>query len=142
MSTKPHPLVDRVNRHLRKESSKSKKGQITAIEERSARPTEGAGPNLSHRLPQFPIASTLLRFQIVYQEAHHLILPPLRGLIFIHFHTLTPSINSPMGASAEFITGTVFAAVMVLIGLGAIWIVRWQTYFLIHHQGKSPDMFL
>jgi hypothetical protein len=47
-----------------------------------------------------------------------------------------------MGASVEFITGTVFAAVMVLIGLGAIWIVRWQTYFLLHHQGKSPDVFL
>jgi hypothetical protein len=47
-----------------------------------------------------------------------------------------------MGASAEFITGTIFAAVMVLIGLGAIWIVRWQTYFLLRHQGKSPDVFL
>jgi len=53
-----------------------------------------------------------------------------------------PGIISPMGASAEFITGTVFAAVMVLLGLGAIWIVRWQTYFLIRRQGKSPDMFL
>jgi hypothetical protein len=41
--SKPHPLVDCVNPHLRKESPKSKKGQITAIEERSARPTEGAG---------------------------------------------------------------------------------------------------
>jgi hypothetical protein len=39
-----------------------------------------------------------------------------------------------MGLSAEFITGTVFAAVMVIIGLGAIWIVRWQTYFLLNHQ--------
>ena|SRR5271156_6702564 len=89
MSAKPHPLVDRVNRHLRKESSKSKKGQITAIEERSASPTEGAGPNLSHRLPQFPIASALLRSQIFCQEAHRLILPPLRGLVLVHFHTLT-----------------------------------------------------
>jgi hypothetical protein len=39
-----------------------------------------------------------------------------------------------MSASAEFITGTVFAAIMVMIGLGAIWIVRWQTYFLLRHQ--------
>ena len=44
-----------------------------------------------------------------------------------------------MSSSAEFITGTVFAAVMVLIGLGAIWIVRWQTYFLLRHQGTSSD---
>jgi hypothetical protein len=43
-----------------------------------------------------------------------------------------------MGVSAEFITGTVFAAVMVIIGLGAIWIVRWQTYFLLNHQSMSP----
>jgi hypothetical protein len=47
-----------------------------------------------------------------------------------------------MGASAEFITGTIFATVMVLIGLGAIWIVRWQAYFLLHHQGRSLDVFL
>jgi hypothetical protein len=39
-----------------------------------------------------------------------------------------------MGVSAEFITGTVFAAVMVIIGLGAIWIVWWQTHFLLNHQ--------
>jgi hypothetical protein len=45
-----------------------------------------------------------------------------------------------MAASVEFITGTIFAAVMVLIGLGAIWIVRWQTYFLLRHQGKSPSV--
>jgi hypothetical protein len=44
-----------------------------------------------------------------------------------------------MSLSAEFITATVFAVVMVLIGLGAIWIVRWQTYFLLRHQGESPD---
>jgi hypothetical protein len=109
------------------------------------RPTERAGPNLFHHLPQFPIASTLLRSQITRQEGHRLILPPLRGLVLIHFallHVVLLSTISLMGASAEFITGTVFAAVMVLIGLGAIWIVRWQTYFLIHHQGKSPDMFL
>jgi hypothetical protein len=39
-----------------------------------------------------------------------------------------------MSASAEFITGTIFAAIMVVIGLGAIWMVRWQTYFLLRHQ--------
>ena len=39
-----------------------------------------------------------------------------------------------MSASAEFITSTVFAAITVMIGLGAIWIVRWQTYFLLRHQ--------
>jgi hypothetical protein len=44
-----------------------------------------------------------------------------------------------MYLSAEFITATVFAVIMVLIGLGAIWIVRWQTYFLLRHQGESPD---
>jgi hypothetical protein len=44
-----------------------------------------------------------------------------------------------MSLSAEFITATIFAIVMVLLGLGAIWIVRWQTYFLLRHQGKcSP----
>jgi hypothetical protein len=42
-----------------------------------------------------------------------------------------------MSAKAEFITATAFAAIMVLIGLGAIWIVRWQTYFLLRHQGES-----
>jgi hypothetical protein len=41
-----------------------------------------------------------------------------------------------MSAKAEFITATAFAAIMVLIGLGAIWIVRWQTYFLLRHQGE------
>lgn len=45
-------------------------------------------------------------------------------------------IHSNMSAKAEFITATAFAAIMVLIGLGAIWIVRWQTYFLLHHQGE------
>jgi hypothetical protein len=45
-----------------------------------------------------------------------------------------------MSASVEFITATTFAVIMVLIGLGAIWIVRWQTYFLLRHQGKSPDV--
>ena len=44
-----------------------------------------------------------------------------------------------MSPSAEFITAIVFAVIMVLIGLGAIWIVRWQTYFLLRHQGKLPD---
>jgi hypothetical protein len=44
-----------------------------------------------------------------------------------------------MSLSAEFITATVFAVIMVLIGLGAIWIVRWQTYFLLRHQSESPD---
>jgi len=39
-----------------------------------------------------------------------------------------------MSASAEFITGTVFAAIMLMIGLSAIWIVRWQAYFLLRHQ--------
>src|ERR1700734_2188582 len=43
-----------------------------------------------------------------------------------------------MSLSAEFITATIFAIVMVLLGLGAIWIVRWQTYFLLRHQGKCP----
>jgi Kef-type K+ transport system membrane component KefB len=45
-----------------------------------------------------------------------------------------------MSVSVEFITATIFAVIMVLIGLGAIWIVRWQTYFLLRHQGKSPDV--
>ena len=39
-----------------------------------------------------------------------------------------------MSASAEFITSTFFAAITVMIGLGAIWVVRWQTYFLLRHQ--------
>jgi hypothetical protein len=46
----PILLVDRVNRYLRKESSKSKKGQITAIEERRVRPTEGAGNEAEKRV--------------------------------------------------------------------------------------------
>ena len=41
-----------------------------------------------------------------------------------------------MSLSAEFIAATVFAVIMVLISLGAIWIVRWQTYFLLRHQGE------
>jgi hypothetical protein len=45
-----------------------------------------------------------------------------------------------MAVTAEFITATIFAVIMVLIGLGAIWIVRWQTYFLLRHQGKSPHV--
>jgi hypothetical protein len=45
-----------------------------------------------------------------------------------------------MSAKAEFIAATVFAVIMVLIGLGAIWIVRWQTYFLLRHQGEPPDV--
>jgi hypothetical protein len=44
-----------------------------------------------------------------------------------------------MSPSAEFITATVFAVIMVLIGFGTIWIVRWQTYFLLRHQGEPPD---
>jgi hypothetical protein len=55
------------------------------------------------------------------------------------FYRIKPN-SLHMSVSAEFITGTVFAAVMVLIGLGAIWIVRWQTYFLLHHQGRSPGV--
>jgi hypothetical protein len=44
-----------------------------------------------------------------------------------------------MSVTAEFITATIFATIMVLIGLGAIWIVRWQTYFLLRHQGKFSN---
>jgi hypothetical protein len=44
-----------------------------------------------------------------------------------------------MSASAEFITNTVFAAIMVVIGLSAIWIVRWQTYFLLRHQSMYAN---
>jgi hypothetical protein len=44
-----------------------------------------------------------------------------------------------MPASVEFITATIFAVIMILIGLGAIWIVRWQTYFILRNQGTSPD---
>ena len=42
-----------------------------------------------------------------------------------------------MSSSAEFITGTVFVAGMVVIALNAIWIVRWRTYFLLNHQSRS-----
>jgi hypothetical protein len=95
-------------------------------------------PNISHRLPQFPIVSALLRLQIVCQEAHRLILPPLRRIVLAHFHTLTRCIISTMGASATFITSTALAAVTILISLGGMW----RKYFRPHHQGKSPDMFL
>ena len=55
--------------------------------------------------------------------------------IATHFRAVeSPTKASTMSASAEFITGTVFAAIMVVIGLGAIWMVRWQTYFLLRHQ--------
>jgi hypothetical protein len=43
MSGKSHPLVDRFNRHLRKENSKSKKGQIAAPEDRDMEQNERAG---------------------------------------------------------------------------------------------------
>jgi hypothetical protein len=71
---------------------------------------------------------------------------PLCLLAWAYHHSLQlsyvlcfPCIIALMRTSAEFITTTAFAAVMVLIGLGGIWIVRWQTYFLLHHQGKSLD---
>jgi hypothetical protein len=51
-----------------------------------------------------------------------------------------PRTRLAMSVSVEFIIATVFAVIMVLIGFGAIWIVRWQTYFLLRHQGKSPDV--
>jgi hypothetical protein len=47
-----------------------------------------------------------------------------------------------MGTSAEFITGTLFTAVMVVIGLSTIWIVRWQIFFLLNHQSRSRKIFV
>src|SRR2546423_1985107 len=46
-----------------------------------------------------------------------------------------------MGVSAEFVTATIFAVIMVIIGLAAIWTVRWQTYFLLDHQSMSLKFF-
>ena len=37
--------------------------------------------------------------------------------------------------SPEFKSGIAFGIVMVIIGLVAIWIVRWQTYFLVRNEG-------
>jgi hypothetical protein len=37
--------------------------------------------------------------------------------------------------SPELTSGIAFGIVMVIIGLVAIWIVRWQTYFLIRNEG-------
>jgi hypothetical protein len=41
--------------------------------------------------------------------------------------------------SGELKSGIAFGVVMVVIGLVAIWIVRWQTYFLLRNEGTlSP----
>jgi hypothetical protein len=37
--------------------------------------------------------------------------------------------------SAEVKSGIAFGVIMVVIGLAAIWIVRWQTYVLLRNEG-------
>ena len=37
--------------------------------------------------------------------------------------------------SPELKSGIAFGIVMVVIGVVAIWIVRWQAYFLLRHEG-------
>jgi hypothetical protein len=39
--------------------------------------------------------------------------------------------------SPELKSGIAFGIVMVVIGLAAIWIVRWQTYVLLRMEGTS-----
>jgi hypothetical protein len=39
--------------------------------------------------------------------------------------------------SPELKSGIAFGIIMVLIGLAAIWIVRWQTYFLLQNDGAA-----
>jgi hypothetical protein len=34
----------------------------------------------------------------------------------------------------EFIQAVAFGAVMLAIGLGAIWVVRWQTFYILRNQ--------
>jgi hypothetical protein len=45
-----------------------------------------------------------------------------------------------MSPSSDLITNIVFGVVMVVIGIVAIWVVRWQTYFLLRHQSKLSSL--
>jgi hypothetical protein len=42
-----------------------------------------------------------------------------------------------MAMSPELKSGIAFGIIMVLIGLAAVWIVRWQTYFLLQNDGAA-----
>jgi hypothetical protein len=46
-----------------------------------------------------------------------------------------------MSPSPDLIANIVFGIIMVVIGIVAIWVVRWQTYFLLRHQSKFPSLF-
>jgi hypothetical protein len=39
--------------------------------------------------------------------------------------------------SPELGSGIAFGIIMVLIGLAAVWIVRWQTYLLLQNDGAA-----
>jgi hypothetical protein len=41
-----------------------------------------------------------------------------------------------MSPSPDLVVNIVFGLIMIVIGISAIWIVRWQTYFLLFHQSK------
>ena len=85
----------------------------------------------------FAIASTISHVSTHRPSRIHLAM----SSTISHVSTHRPSrIHLAMSVSVEFITATIFAVIMVLIGLGAIWIVRWQTYFLLRHQGKSRNV--
>ena len=45
-----------------------------------------------------------------------------------------------MSPSPDLITNIVFGIIMVVIGIVAIWVVRWQTYFLLRHQSKLSSL--
>jgi hypothetical protein len=81
----------------------------------------------------------LLRLHCAADACFHYSFSKFKSLLYVSVDC-SYHIHLVMSGSAEFITATVFAVIMVLIGLGAIWIVRWQTYFLLRHQGESPDV--
>jgi hypothetical protein len=37
----------------------------------------------------------------------------------------------------ELTSGIAFGIITVLVGLAAVWIVRWQTYLLLHNDGAA-----
>jgi hypothetical protein len=41
-----------------------------------------------------------------------------------------------MSSSPDLVVNILFGIIMVLVGIAAIWVVRWQTYFLLRRQGK------
>jgi hypothetical protein len=52
----------------------------------------------------------------------------------------SPVSPSSMSLSPDLITNIVFGIIMAVISTAAIWVVRWQAYFLLRHQGKFSSL--